>query len=130
MRPSSAATAWIPSPQSIKLSSQHTKASSPQEYNFDAILTGSDNKPVYNKVARGHVCAAMDGYNSVVFAYGQTASGKTFTLVSVNSESRFELFFFLFFSISFNFIRIVCEFHFMFFFFICSPRWTLVRSLL
>ena len=23
----------------------------------------------------------MDGYNSVIFAYGQTASGKTFTLV-------------------------------------------------
>jgi hypothetical protein len=36
---------------------------------------------VYNAVARNHVCAAMDGYNAVIFAYGQTASGKTFTLV-------------------------------------------------
>ena len=36
---------------------------------------------MYNAVARSHVCAAMDGYNAVVFAYGQTASGKTFTLV-------------------------------------------------
>lgn len=46
------------------------------------MLTGSENKPVYNAVARNHVYAAMDGYNSVIFAYGQTASGKTFTLVS------------------------------------------------
>lgn len=26
--------------------------------------------------------AAMEGFDSVIFAYGQTASGKTFTLVS------------------------------------------------
>ncbi|KAI6139301.1 P-loop containing nucleoside triphosphate hydrolase protein [Pisolithus tinctorius] len=44
------------------------------------VLTGSENKPVYNAVARSHVCAAMEGYNAVIFAYGQTASGKTFTL--------------------------------------------------
>lgn len=54
----------------------------PQEFHFDEVLTGSENKPVYNAVARSHVCAAMDGYNAVIFAYGQTASGKTFTLVS------------------------------------------------
>ena len=64
----------------IKLDPQHGKA--PQEFHFDEILTGSANKPVYNAVARSHVCAAMDGYNAVIFAYGQTASGKTFTLVS------------------------------------------------
>ncbi|TFY78613.1 hypothetical protein EWM64_g5400 [Hericium alpestre] len=52
----------------------------PPEFHFDEILTGSENKPVYNAVARNHVYAAMDGYNSVIFAYGQTASGKTFTL--------------------------------------------------
>lgn len=28
----------------------------------------------------------MDGYNAVVFAYGQTASGKTFTLSGTNEE--------------------------------------------
>ena len=71
-------------PKSIKLNSQYCKTSTttPQDFRFDEILTGSDNKPVYNAVARSHVCAAMDGYNAVIFAYGQTASGKTFTLVS------------------------------------------------
>ncbi|CEL53651.1 Kinesin-related protein 11 OS=Dictyostelium discoideum GN=kif11 PE=3 SV=1 [Rhizoctonia solani AG-1 IB] len=47
---------------------------------IDTVLTGTDNKTVYASTAKAHVRAAMDGYNSVVFAYGQTASGKTFTL--------------------------------------------------
>jgi centromeric protein E len=45
------------------------------------ILTGSDNKSVYDTVTHNHACAAMDGYNAVIFAYGQMASSKTFTLV-------------------------------------------------
>ena len=44
------------------------------------MLTGTPNKPVYTTVARSHVHAAMEGYNAVIFAYGQTASGKTYTL--------------------------------------------------
>jgi centromeric protein E len=86
MRPTNADLAWqsmtFPS-KGIKLFPQYSKssASPPQEFHFDEILTGSENKPVYNAVARSHVTAAMEGYNAVVFAYGQTASGKTFTLV-------------------------------------------------
>jgi centromeric protein E len=86
MRPTNADIAWQPMDfpaKGLKLYPQYTKSSGapPQEYLFDEVLTGSDNKPVYNAVARSHVTAAMEGYNAVVFAYGQTASGKTFTLV-------------------------------------------------
>lgn len=81
IRPTTSTCAWDNAAQSIKLQPQYAKSSASAEYNFDEILTGSENKPVYNAVARGHVCAAMDGYNAVIFAYGQTASGKTFTLV-------------------------------------------------
>jgi centromeric protein E len=85
VRPSEAPSAWDSqaNTKSIKLQPQHHRnaATTPPIFNFDEILTGSDNKSVYNAVARNHVCAAMDGYNSVIFAYGQTASGKTFTLV-------------------------------------------------
>ncbi|KAF8625919.1 hypothetical protein AX17_006645 [Amanita inopinata Kibby_2008] len=49
-------------------------------FTYDAVLTGNANKPIYTTTARAHVHAAMDGYNAVVFAYGQTASGKTYTL--------------------------------------------------
>jgi len=85
VRPSEQPSAWDTQTDgsSIKLFSQHHRntATAPPVFHFDEILTGSDNKSVYNAVARNHVCAAMDGYNAVVFAYGQTASGKTFTLV-------------------------------------------------
>ncbi|KAI0731971.1 kinesin-domain-containing protein [Fomitopsis betulina] len=83
IRPTNATSAWqIAEHKSIKLDPQYCKTSTatPQDFHFDEILTGSENKPVYNAVARSHVCAAMDGYNAVIFAYGQTASGKTFTL--------------------------------------------------
>ena len=85
VKPTSNAVAWdIPSSssQTIKLNPQYAKPTS-TEFNFDELITGSENKPVYNKVARKHVISAMEGYNAVVFAYGQTASGKTFTLVSL-----------------------------------------------
>ncbi|KAI0754881.1 kinesin-domain-containing protein [Daedaleopsis nitida] len=86
IRPSENPSAWdlmtAIQPKTIKLQQQHMKstATPPQDFRFDEILTGSENKPVYNAVARSHVCAAMDGFNAVIFAYGQTASGKTFTL--------------------------------------------------
>lgn len=79
VKPTDDPHAWQHTKKSIKLDPQWGKAS--QDYNFDEILTGSENKPVYTAVARSHVYAAMDGYNAVIFAYGQTASGKTFTLV-------------------------------------------------
>lgn len=85
VRPS-ASSAWSisTSERLLKLQPVHTKSSgsAPTEFRYDEVLTGSSNRPVYNAAARSHVCAAMDGYNAVVFAYGQTASGKTFTLVS------------------------------------------------
>ena len=79
MKPADPPSAWDFSRNRIKLDTSLGKAS--QDFNFDEILTGSENKPVYNAVARSHVYAAMDGFNAVIFAYGQTASGKTFTLV-------------------------------------------------
>lgn len=85
IRPTTAQVAWdISVPSVLKLLPQHAKTAltPPPEFQFDEVLTGSENKPVYNAVARSHVCAAMEGYNAVIFAYGQTASGKTFTLVS------------------------------------------------
>ncbi|EKM79626.1 hypothetical protein AGABI1DRAFT_74724 [Agaricus bisporus var. burnettii JB137-S8] len=92
VRSSEGQTAWntSPSTNNIKLDPNYTKNpasnSNPVSFNFDAVLTGSPNKPVYTTVARSHVHAAMDGYNAVVFAYGQTASGKTYTLSGGDDE--------------------------------------------
>lgn len=47
---------------------------------FDHVHTGSSNANVYATLARPLVHSALHGYNALIFAYGQTASGKTFTL--------------------------------------------------
>ncbi|KAG6873718.1 hypothetical protein C0995_012182 [Termitomyces sp. Mi166 len=91
IRPTDSTSAWIPTPattNSIKLDPTYAKSSSTpiQSFNFDSILTSTPNKPIYSTVARSHVHAAMEGYNAVIFAYGQTASGKTFTLSGNESE--------------------------------------------
>ena len=35
---------------------------------------------VYNRVARSIVDNVLEGYNGTIFAYGQTGTGKTFTM--------------------------------------------------
>lgn len=96
IRPSENASAWIcdPGSNTVKLDTAFAKHpstansfpsspgahSSNNSFTYDAILTGSANKPIYTTTARTHVQAAMDGYNAVIFAYGQTCSGKTYTL--------------------------------------------------
>ncbi len=78
--------AWVANPYSgtvaleASIASGRTQSANLGPFTFDGIQTGSANRPVYISVARPLVRAALDGYDAVVFAYGQTASGKTFTL--------------------------------------------------
>lgn len=46
----------------------------------------NDNKYIFHSVGTDLVDAALDGYNSVMFMYGQTSSGKTFTLFGAGPE--------------------------------------------
>ncbi|CAF0926166.1 unnamed protein product [Adineta ricciae] len=50
-------------------------------YTFDHVF-GQNSKQVdvYNLVARPIVDAVLEGYNGTIFAYGQTGTGKTFTM--------------------------------------------------
>ncbi|GAC94891.1 kinesin heavy chain [Pseudozyma hubeiensis SY62] len=78
--------AWVANPYSgtvaleASIAGGRTQSANLGPFTFDGIQTGSANRPVYISVARPLVRAALDGYDAVVFAYGQTASGKTFTL--------------------------------------------------
>ncbi|GAA5973944.1 hypothetical protein JCM11641_001234 [Rhodosporidiobolus odoratus] len=56
------------------------------EYLFDSVVTGSRNEEVYVEAGRELVLDAMEGFDAVIFAYGQTASGKTFTLSGNHSN--------------------------------------------
>jgi putative methionine-R-sulfoxide reductase with GAF domain len=51
-------------------------------YSYDLVFNPSqDTLHVYDKQCRPIVESAMKGYNGTVFAYGQTSSGKTWTLM-------------------------------------------------
>lgn len=39
------------------------------------------NVDVFNQVAKGLTHSAMEGINGTIFAYGQTSSGKTHTML-------------------------------------------------
>ncbi|KAK0457604.1 P-loop containing nucleoside triphosphate hydrolase protein [Desarmillaria tabescens] len=92
VRPSNTDSAWVASSSasSIHLDPVHAKSGAPNpadnKFDFDSVLNGSPNKPIYSTVAQSHVYAAMEGYNAIIFAYGQTASGKTYTLSGDESE--------------------------------------------
>ncbi|XP_021612547.1 kinesin-like protein KIN-UB isoform X2 [Manihot esculenta] len=50
-------------------------------YEFDELLTEfASQKRVYEVVAKPVVESVLDGYNGTVMAYGQTGTGKTFTV--------------------------------------------------
>ncbi|XP_050214448.1 kinesin-like protein KIN-7N [Mercurialis annua] len=50
-------------------------------YAFDHVFDeSSTNAQVYELLTKDIIHAAVDGFNGTVFAYGQTSSGKTFTM--------------------------------------------------
>ncbi|XP_010523071.1 PREDICTED: kinesin-like protein KIN-UB isoform X3 [Tarenaya hassleriana] len=58
-----------------------------ETYEFDEVLTeAASQKRVYEVVAKPVVESALEGYNGTVMAYGQTGTGKTFTLGRLGDE--------------------------------------------
>jgi chromosomal replication initiation ATPase DnaA len=62
-------------------------------FKYDRVFDEScTNKEVYKEVARQIVLSGMEGKNGTVFAYGQTASGKTHTMRAMVEEGSREIF--------------------------------------
>ncbi|KUF96511.1 E3 ubiquitin-protein ligase [Phytophthora nicotianae] len=60
---------------------------SPQKFTFDHVFGEEDNqKTVFENVALPVVQDIMAGYNATIFAYGQTSSGKTYTMEGANID--------------------------------------------
>ncbi|XP_072020488.1 uncharacterized protein [Amphiura filiformis] len=50
-------------------------------YNFDRVFDMTETtQDVYEEIAQPIIESAMEGYDGTIFAYGQTSSGKTFTM--------------------------------------------------
>uniref|UniRef100_A0A0X3P6A1 Kinesin-like protein n=1 Tax=Schistocephalus solidus TaxID=70667 RepID=A0A0X3P6A1_SCHSO len=55
-------------------------------FTFDyAFGMGSKQLDIFNKIARPIIEKVFEGYNGTIFAYGQTGTGKTFTMEGVRS---------------------------------------------
>ncbi|XP_071502958.1 kinesin-II 85 kDa subunit-like [Diadema antillarum] len=63
------------------------KGEPPKSFTFDTVFApGAKQTDVYNQTARPIVDAVIEGYNGTIFAYGQTGTGKTFTMEGVRSQ--------------------------------------------
>ncbi|KAG4133363.1 hypothetical protein ERO13_D08G092200v2 [Gossypium hirsutum] len=58
----------------LKLGDNKTK-----RYTFDNVFQGSSQDGIFSKV-EPVIKSVLDGYNASIFAYGQTGTGKTFTM--------------------------------------------------
>jgi Kinesin motor domain len=67
---------------SVKLSDEwkeRLRKTGAGEYVYDNVFAGSENQGIYSATVADLVRTAMEGYSGTVFAYGQTASGKTYS---------------------------------------------------
>eukprot|EP01062_Namystynia_karyoxenos_P033293 TRINITY_DN244_c1_g1_i1.p1 TRINITY_DN244_c1_g1~~TRINITY_DN244_c1_g1_i1.p1 ORF type:complete len:1118 (+),score=626.38 TRINITY_DN244_c1_g1_i1:92-3445(+) len=56
----------------------------PDRFTFDAVYNNTfSQKQIFNNEVKPLVQSVLDGYNATVFAYGQSGSGKTFTMTGV-----------------------------------------------
>ncbi|KAI7904783.1 P-loop containing nucleoside triphosphate hydrolase protein [Cokeromyces recurvatus] len=62
----------------IELEVPKSSSSKNRLFYFDNVIIGDDNAQVYKSGIQDLVRSTMMGYNGTVFAYGQTASGKTY----------------------------------------------------
>ncbi|XP_070844021.1 centromere-associated protein E [Chaetodon trifascialis] len=53
-----------------------------KSFSFDRVFTAEETtNQLYQSIAKPLVVSSVEGYNGTIFAYGQTSSGKTFTMM-------------------------------------------------
>ncbi len=61
------------------------------DYTFDHSFGPRDStKDIYENSVRDSVVSTMEGYHASVFAYGQTATGKTYTMTGSNGMKNYD----------------------------------------
>ncbi|XP_012226880.2 uncharacterized protein [Linepithema humile] len=78
---------WITQENSIMVNDAEIKKRGDGRFTFDHIFDmDASNKDVFDSVVRPIVDATVNGFNGTVFAYGQTSSGKTYTMMGTSEE--------------------------------------------
>ncbi|XP_031179753.1 centromere-associated protein E isoform X8 [Sander lucioperca] len=61
---------------------QIDNGNSTKSFGFDRVFTSDETtNQLYQDIAKPLVVSSVEGYNGTIFAYGQTSSGKTFTMM-------------------------------------------------
>ncbi|CAF1606777.1 unnamed protein product [Didymodactylos carnosus] len=69
--------------------SQNVSDDLSKTFTFDHVFgPKSKQLDIYNLVARPIVDAVLEGYNGTIFAYGQTGTGKTFTMEGLKDDNK------------------------------------------
>ncbi|XP_052794799.1 kinesin-like protein KIF3A [Mya arenaria] len=67
-------------------SKESARGEPPKTYSFDNVYAPDAKQvDIYNESARPIVDFVLEGYNGTIFAYGQTGTGKTFTMEGVRA---------------------------------------------
>ena len=62
-----------------------------KEFNFDAVYDwNSRQKDLYDNTFKSLVDSVMQGFNGTIFAYGQTGTGKTYTMQGVRNDAELQ----------------------------------------
>ncbi|KAE8725603.1 Kinesin-like protein NACK1 [Hibiscus syriacus] len=65
----------------------------PSAYTFDRVFRGDAlTKQVYEEAAKEVALSVVSGINSSIFAYGQTSSGKTYTMTGITEYAVADIF--------------------------------------
>ena len=60
-----------------------------QEFTFDKVYPSETNQNIiFEQIAKPLISAAFEGINGTLFCYGQTASGKTYTMEGIPSDEN------------------------------------------
>lgn len=72
---------------SITVTNTHSSHGEPPKmFTFDTVFGADSNQmEVYNQAARPIIENVLEGYNGTIFAYGQTGTGKTYTMAGDRS---------------------------------------------
>ncbi|KAG8057512.1 hypothetical protein GUJ93_ZPchr0002g24863 [Zizania palustris] len=69
------------------------RAMFPASYTYDRVFSHECNtRQVYDEGARQVALSVLSGINSSIFAYGQTSSGKTYTMVGITEYSMSDIY--------------------------------------
>jgi len=90
-RPQSDAEARAGGSIVVKFPSNETVFQSGRAYTFDRVFkANSTQEYVYTEAAKPIVSDVLAGYNGTIFAYGQTASGKTHTMEGIIGDPTWQ----------------------------------------